>query len=106
MNEAGHHSRSVWNWISPRPGLRSRDRLSFDRQCGSMVIALDWPEDAKRSLIEAIECLLKKPETKKKLGTLDSFGSWVGLESAEEILDMIYSARTTRAMEHHISLKS
>ena len=66
----------------------------------------DWPEDAKRSLIEAIECLLKKPETKKKLGTLDSFGSWVGLESAEEILDMIYSARTTRAMEHHISLKS
>ena len=55
----------------------------------------DWPEDAKRSLMEAIEGLLKKPKAKKKLGTLDAFGSWVGPETAEEIVDMIYSARTS-----------
>ena len=56
----------------------------------------DWPEDAKRSLLEAIERMLKKPKTKKKFGPLDAFGSWVGPETAEEIMDMIYSARPSR----------
>lgn len=55
----------------------------------------DWPEDAKRSLLEAIERMLMKPKPKKKLGTLDAFGSWVGPETAEEIIEMIYSARTS-----------
>jgi len=56
----------------------------------------DWPEDMKRSLKEAIDRMLAKPAPKepKKLTTLDAFGSWVGPETAEEIIDMIYSART------------
>ena len=56
----------------------------------------DWPEDAKRSLKEAIERMLSKPAPRpgKQLGSDDAFGSWVGPETAEEIIDMIYSART------------
>lgn len=65
----------------------------------------DWPEDAKRSLRDAIERMLKKPKSKKKLGTLDAFGSWVGPETADEIIDLIYSARTSRSIEHPLSLK-
>lgn len=56
----------------------------------------DWPEDAKRSLLEAIERMLKKPKknNKKKLTSDDAFGSWVGPETAEELIEIIYSART------------
>ena len=56
----------------------------------------DWPEDAKRSVIEAIERMLKKPKknNKKKLTSDDAFGSWVGPETAEELIEIIYSART------------
>lgn len=56
----------------------------------------DWPEDAKRSLKEAIDRMLAKPAPKepKKLTSDDAFGSWVGPETAEEIIEMIYSART------------
>ncbi len=56
----------------------------------------DWPEDAKRSLLEAIERMLNKPKknNKKKLTSDDAFGSWVGPETAEELIEIIYSART------------
>ena len=56
----------------------------------------DWPEDAKRTLLEAIERMMKKPSGNKKKGLSsdDAFGSWVGPETAEEIIDMIYSARS------------
>jgi hypothetical protein len=56
----------------------------------------DWPEDAKRTLKEAIERMLSKPPKTgdRKPSTDDAFGAWVGPETAEEIIEMIYSART------------
>lgn len=58
----------------------------------------DWPEDALRSLKEAIEQRLNPDSDKKppkmKGGTMDAFGGWVGPESAEEIIGWIESART------------
>ena len=41
---------------------------------------MDWPEDAKRSLREAIDRMLSKPSAKepKKMTSDDAFGSWVG----------------------------
>lgn len=58
----------------------------------------DWPEDALRSLKDAIEQRLisdrgrNTPE--RKGGTMDAFGAWVGPESAEEIIEMIEGSRT------------
>ncbi len=61
----------------------------------------DWPEDALRTLKEAIEQRLKPGSTKKspkmKGGTMDAFGAWVGPESAEEIIAMIEGSRTMGA---------
>ncbi len=56
----------------------------------------DWPDDAKRSLVEKIDRMLKlkKKPQKKKLGTLDAFGAWQGPETADEIIEMIRSSRT------------
>ena len=56
----------------------------------------DRPEDAKRSLKDAIERMLTKPapQPAKRLSSDDACGSWVGLETAEEIIEMIYGART------------
>lgn len=56
----------------------------------------DWPEDAKRALKERIERMLSSPaqESKNQPSSDDAFGTWVGPESAEEIIDMIYKART------------
>lgn len=56
----------------------------------------DWPEDALRSVKDAIDQMLAKatPGAPKGLSSDDAFGSWVGPETADEIMAMIRSART------------
>ncbi|MCU0320200.1 MAG: hypothetical protein MUE88_08990 [Flavobacteriales bacterium] len=58
----------------------------------------DWPEDALRSLKEAIDRRITSDQNKKSAkpqgGTMDAFGAWVGPESAEEIIAMIEGSRT------------
>ena len=58
----------------------------------------DWPADAKRSLMEAIQRMLPNPEPKKKPtgGSLDAFGKWVGDGTAEELAKSIRDARHFR----------
>jgi len=58
----------------------------------------DWPDDAKRLLKEAIDQMMARPDRSGKRsgkkGTMDAYGAWVGPETAEELIDMIYRART------------
>jgi len=58
----------------------------------------DWPEDALRSLKDAIEKRLVSDRNQKSPkpegGTMDAFGAWVGPESAEDIIAMIEGSRT------------
>ena len=60
----------------------------------------DWPTEMKRALVETVQHMLAegskpKPDpTKKRLGTMDAYGAWVGPETAEELIAMIKGART------------
>ncbi len=67
----------------------------------------DWPEDAKRSVVEAVERMLKrKPEKPDEKNLPDefwrSFGAWEGDGTAEELAQSIREARYDRNKEDEI----
>lgn len=47
----------------------------------------------KLALVAKLEKSLSKPKSEEKDRLKDAFGSWVGPESAEEIIDSISSSR-------------
>lgn len=58
----------------------------------------DWPEDAKRSMKEALDRMLGKPLPKgdPTKGTLSAFGKWEGDGTAEELAKSIRDSRYFR----------
>ena len=58
----------------------------------------DWPDEAKRALLESINRMLntKKKPAKKKGSSLDAFGMWQGDGTAEELAKSIRDARHFR----------
>lgn len=50
-------------------------------------------DKVKMALVEKLQKSLSKPQTVESDRLKESFGSWVGPESAEEIIDSISSSR-------------